>query len=205
MNKDKKLFKSPIQMIIYLIVFVLLIAAFIMLGSQNFKKEELSDQEKFDADFSLVGSNNVYAYANNVEVRMLINKGNAIIFFGTNQSEWTQYYAKILNDVALSCGVDKIYYYDFVSDRKEGNATYQSIVEKLAGYVKTNDLGKKDIYAPSLLIIKNGEILLFDDETSFVVGSTNPTQYWTEEKLLEKQTVLQDALYDYLGVELSGE
>ena len=200
MNKNKRLFKNNVQMVIYLIIAFLIIWAFIYLGKQNFKTDVKDDHEKFNIDYSLVDGNNVFEYANSSVVRLMLNKGEGIIFFGTNKSNWVNHYAKILNDVALSTGVNKIYYYDFLEDRNNNNGTYESIVEKLSEYVTINDMGIKDIYAPTLVIIKNDKVLLFDDETSFIKGTATPSEYWTSERVSEKTQELSEKMLEFLGV-----
>ncbi len=201
MNKDKRLFKNNVQKVIYLIVFFLLIGAFIYLGRQNFSKKAPDDHEKFNTDYSLVDGNNVFEYSNSSKVRLIVRQGEGIIFFGTNKSNWANYYAKILNDVALSVGIEKIYYYDFIEDRTNHNGTYESIVELLTNSVLKDDLGKKNIYAPTLVIIKDGKVILYDDETSFMRASVTPENYWTNEKIEAKKTELMNSFFKYLGVE----
>src|SRR5574344_1691292 len=112
MNVKKNLFKNKVQMVTYIIFFFLLIGCFIYLGNQNFGKKETEDRKKFDNDFTLVDENNIYKYVNNTEARTQINSGNTIVFFGTKNNEWVNYYAKILNDAAKDAGIAQIYYYD---------------------------------------------------------------------------------------------
>ena len=204
MNRNKMLFKNNTQMVIYLIIFVFLIYAFIFLGTRNYNVSNKDDHEKFNNEFSLVDNENIFEYANNSQVRSIISNGNGIILFGTNLSKWTDYYAMILNETAKEIGIEKIYYYDFIKDREEKNGTYQSIVEKLSGYVKTNDLGISNIYSPTLLIIKNNDIIYFDDETSFTVGGVTPEKYWTEDKILSKKEMLKSIFKQYIGSDNNG-
>ena len=204
MNKDKSLFKNKVQMIIYLIIFCILIWAFIYLGTRNYKNEINNDKERFDMDFSLVDKDNVFVYAKNLDVRSAIQSGNTIVFFGNNKSEWVNYYASILNEAAKNVGIKKILYYDFFDDRDTKNGTYEKIVEILKDYVKTNDLGVKNIYAPTLVVIKNNNILYFDDETSFVDGDTTPNYYWTVNNKELKQGELENIFIKYLGSDISG-
>ena len=204
MNKNKRLFKNNIQMVVYLIVFAVLIGAFIFLGTRNYKINNKSDHEKFNDDFSLVNNDNVFEYANNSQVRLLINGGNDIIFFGTNSSKWADYYAMVLNEAAQESGIKKIYYYDFFEDRENKNGTYQSIVEKLSRYVKTDDKGNKNFYSPTLLVMKNHEILYFDDETAFTTGGITPDTYWTEDQIANKKQVLKLVFKEYIGSDEHG-
>jgi hypothetical protein len=115
-------------------------------------------------------------------------------------SEWVNYYAKILNDVAKQTGVKNINYYDFLEDRKNSNGTYESIVEKLSKYATVDDEGKKNIYAPSLLVIKDSKIIYFDNETSINQGDITPEVYWNEYQTGLKTSMLKEIFTEYVGV-----
>ncbi|MDE5539015.1 MAG: hypothetical protein K2J20_00840, partial [Bacilli bacterium] len=60
------------------------------------------------------------------------------------------------------------------------NGTYQSIVLRLKDYIRTLDTGKQELYAPTLVMVKDGEIVAYDDETSINIGSITPEVYWNE-------------------------
>ena len=109
-----------------------------------------------------------------------------------------EYYAKLLNEVAKEFGIDEIYYYDFLEDRENNNATYEDIANLLEDYVYINDLGKIEIYAPSLLVMKNGKIILFDKDLNFNEGKTNPRKYFNENYEIKKSQIKM-ALNMYIG------
>jgi hypothetical protein len=197
--EKKKFFKNKKQMIIYIIIFCLLVFGFIYLGTRNYDTKK-GDHEKFDAQFSLVNEDNVFTYINSNDARRLLDSENTIIFFGTSTSEWVNYYAKILNDVAKQTGVKNINYYDFLEDRKNSNGTYESIVEKLSKYATVDDEGKKNIYAPSLLVIKDSKIIYFDNETSINQGDITPEVYWNEYQTGLKTSMLKEIFTEYVGV-----
>ena len=46
------------------IIFVLLIGAFIFLGTRDYKKETISDQELFSNEYQEIDENNVFTYVN---------------------------------------------------------------------------------------------------------------------------------------------
>lgn len=198
-QEQKKFFKNKTQMVIYIIIFFILILAFIFLGTRSYKTSVNTDNEQFDKEFTLVDKDNVFHYVNNTETRTLINQGNAIIFFGSNTSNWVNHYAKLLNNAAKKANVERINYYDYFKDRQNKNGTYENIVNKLSYYLKTNDEGVQNIYAPTVVIIKNGNILYYDDETSFTSNNIDPDKYWTMEKEQEKEQEFLQAFKDYLG------
>lgn len=194
--KNETLFKNKWQMIIYFILFVALIGAFIYLGTIDYD-ESLPDNELFAQEFSLVSEDNVFEYVNATTALMVANGTKGIVLFGTN-NEWVNYYANIVNKVAKEVGIDKIYYYDFVDNRQDNNGTYEAIVERLSDYVTYNDYGVAEIYAPSLLVVSGDEILLFDTETAFIRGNITPSEYWNSFNEESKMQELQNVFLEYL-------
>ena len=195
--KNKSLFKSKTQMIIYIILFCLLIYGFIYLGKKDYKVE-VNDNERFASEFSLVSKDNVFKYVNATDARMVAKGAKGIVLFGT-QNEWVNYYAYMINKVAKEVGVKEIYYYDFTKNRKDNNGTYEDIVKTLSNYVTYNDKGVAEIYAPTLLVVSNDEVLLFDSETSFVNGEITPSTYWNSTKEDAKENEIREAFIKYLN------
>ena len=136
--KNKKMFKSKTQMIIYLIVFCLLIYAFIYLGKKDYNVK-LPDNERFASEFSMVSEDNVFKYVSAVDARMVSRKAKGIVLFGTN-NEWVDYYAYMVNKIAKEVGIKEIYYYDFTKNRKDNNGTYEDIVKNLSEYARCNHI-----------------------------------------------------------------
>lgn len=194
--KNKKMFKSKTQMVIYIIIFCLLIYAFIYLGKKEYKVE-LPDNEKFSSMFSMVSTDNVFKIVNATEARMVSRGAKGIVLFGT-ENEWVDYYAYIVNKIAKEVGVEEIYYYDFTKNRKDNNGTYEDIVKNLSNYVTYNDKGVAEIYAPSLLVVSKDEVLLFDSDTSFIKGKTTPSTYWNSFTQGEKEQELRTVFTEYL-------
>lgn len=191
--QNEHLFKNKVQMLVYLIIFIFLIGMFIYLGSIDYN-EKVSDNIRFSNDFSLVPEDNVFKYVNAGEVRKVVSGNKGIVLFGT-KNEWVEYYAFIINKVAKEMGIKEVYYYDFIKNRNDNNGTYEDIVEKLSNYVTYNDRGRAEIYAPTLLVASDKEILYFDATTSFVKGKVTPSVYWNtftqNEKELELKAIFQ--------------
>ena len=195
--KNEKLFKNKTQMVIYIILFCLLIYGFIYFGKKDYKVK-VSDNERFSSEFSLVSKDNVFKYVNATDARMVAKGAKGIVLFGTN-NDWVNYYAYILDKVAKEVGIEEIYYYDFIKNRKDNNGTYEDIVKTLSNYVTYNDKGVAEIYAPSLLVVSNDKVILFDSETSFVKGNILPNAYWNSEKIAEKENQIREAFIKYLN------
>lgn len=195
--KNEKLFKNKTQMVIYIILFCLLIYGFIYLGKKDYKVK-VSDNERFSSEFSLVSKDNVFKYVNATDARMVAKGAKGIVLFGTN-NDWVNYYAYIVDKIAKEVGIEEIYYYDFIKNRKDNNGTYEDIVKTLSNYVTYNDKGVAEIYAPSLLVVSNDKVILFDSETSFVKGDILPNAYWNSEKIAEKENEIREAFIKYLN------
>lgn len=203
MQNKKSLFKNKLQMIVYLILFVIIIILFIVIGKHDFNKNVSTESEMFHQIFNKVEKENVFKFVNVTDVNNVVNNknGTGIILFGFANSEWTNYYAKYLNEAAKEIGIKEIMYYDFEHDREERNGTYETIVNSLSVYTKFDDYNTSDIYAPTLLVIKNGKIILYNDSTSIRDGSYNPEIYWNDYQIEEFKGNLRYAFKNYIDEE----
>lgn len=190
--------KKSTKRIIDGILFVAIIIGFIIVGTRDFSDKVEVDNEKFDHDYSNVSSDNVFVYASGQEVLTALRGGSAVIFMGYPQNKWSGYYANILNETAKEEGITKILYYDFYEDRNNKSGTYQSIVLKLSNYLPTLDSGIQNIYAPTLVIVKNGEIIAFDNETAVTIGILNPEVYWNGYQMGLKKNIFKTMFGEYL-------
>ncbi len=173
------------------IIFVILLIGFIVLGTKEYKTAEQTDNVIFSQEYEEIDENNIYTYTNASKVLQTLKGGNGIIFFGFKKDIWAGYYANILNEAAISLNVDEIYYYDFFEDRKNRNGTYESIVDLLSDYLITLDDGTKNIYSPSVVIVKDGKVVAFNDDTAIMRGKDLPEEYWTDyQKDIEKNKLI---------------
>lgn len=182
------------------ILFIIIIGAFIFVGTRDFSKKEVLDNEKFDQEYQTVDKNNVFRYVNSTEVYQKLKSGDAIIFMGYAANNWSGYYANILNEAAKESGIKEILYYDFYNDRKSKNATYQSIVLKLNDYVTVLDDGSQNIYAPMLVVVRDGKIIYVDDETALNKGNKTPDVYWNSTNKEIKKSNLKVIFQDFLKI-----
>lgn len=170
---------KKVKLILQGLLFIAIIVGFIYIGTRDFSKKVVVDNERFDADYTNVSKDNVFKYVNAVETYAALKK-DAIIFMGYPANVWSGYYANILNEAAKDSGIKEILYYDFYDDRENRNGTYQSIVLSLSNYLVTLDDGTEEIYAPTLVIVKDGKVIAFDNETAFTKGNITPEVYWDE-------------------------
>lgn len=201
MNKKKpKLFKNKIQMIIYSILMIIILALFIVIGRHDFNENVSTEAELFHNIYTNVPKDNVYVMSNAVDVNTVVSSKNnsGIILFGFSTNKWTSYYAEYINEVAKKENISEILYYDFFKDRNEKNGTYEKIVESLSVYTTFNDVNHADIFAPTLVVVKNGEVIAFLDETAEREGKIDPETYWNQFKVSEFKSQLSDIFREYL-------
>lgn len=179
------------------IIFALLILL-IFLGKKDYDVDKTKDNKRFDKEYSMVNKENVFKYTDEEEVLNIL-KTNGIIFMAFKENEWSNYYAKLLNEAAKTTGVKEIYYYNFLPDRNKKSVDYKKITELLKNYLKKNDLGEINLNAPCLIVVKDGNINAYDDETSEVLGNETPESYWTDEKMIQKLEQFKIIFTSFLG------
>lgn len=175
-----KFFKNK-RNIIKLFIFVGMVYLFAYLGTKDYKTN-VSDNIRFSSEYKDITKNNVYVYANENKVLEVLNGKSGILFMGFPSNIWSHYYAEYLNEVALNYEIEEIYYYNFSKDRQMNNNVYNSIVLKLKEYLSFDDNGNMDLSAPTVVIVKNGEILYFDDEITHLKGEVSPEEYFTDSR-----------------------
>lgn len=161
-------------------------------GLKNTCETKKSDAQNFSIEYSSVDSNNVFVYRTSSEIINILKNGTGIVYLGFPSCPWCQAYVPYLNEVAKENGLEKIYYFNILEDRKNNTEDYQEMVSILKDYLQYDSEGNKRIYAPSIISVKAGEIVGFDDETGYdTKGESDPSSYWTDKrvkKLKEKLT-----------------
>ncbi len=196
--KKKKLFKSKTQMIIYIILYIICIGLFVVIGNMNYKDSSETEAKKFSNIYKNISEDNLYVFANASEVLNIVNGRSGVVLLGFPKNKWTGFYADYLNEVGKEIGLDKIYYYDFLDDRDESNGTYETLVNKLNVYTPVNDEGVTDLAAPTVLVVKEGEVLAYFDETSIIKGNTTPEDYYTENAIALTKEMFKNVLEEYI-------
>lgn len=185
---------------IILLVATILVVIAIIIGvviKLNDKPSKQSDAKKFSSEYTEVDKNNVYVYRNIDEIINILEKGTGIVYLGFPECPWCQTYVKYLNEVALDLGIEKIYYYNIRKDRNDNTDNYQKIVSILEKYLQNDEEGNKRIYVPSVIALKKGEIVGFDDETAWDTnGFSTPKEYWTEDEIKDLKTKLETMIAD---------
>ena len=153
----------------------------------------------FSNEYNLIDENNVFVYKSIDDILITLDKGTGIIFLGFPQSSWCQSYVKYLNDVAIDKNIDIIYYYNFKSIRDNNTEKYKKLVSRLDDYLFLDDTDSYRLYAPTLVIVKEGKIIAFDNETSLMTSPILTSEYWTEEKINSFKEKIGNYFDEYLG------
>ena len=177
---------------------------FIYFGKKDYTVKNQTDNEKFAEEHTEVSEDNIYSYIMVNDALNYVKSDDVIILFGVANDEYVSYYANILNDVAKNCGIDNIYYYDINTDRDENNATYRYIVNYLENYIYYFDNNEGEMYAPALLVKKDGNIIYWDSESSIRMGNIKAEDYWNDYQINLKKNTLETVFYEYLGRKIDG-
>ncbi len=175
--------KKYIRVIIYLVLFVLLIGAFIYLGKKDFNIDKnMTDAKKFSMEYS-IDENNPFKYVYSSEVVDILKNKTGIIYMGFSSNDWSKYYVKYLYEVLKENDIKNVYYYDLLKDRAKYTKNYQIIEEILTDYLYELDNGNIHISTPALIFVKNGKVIYYDDETAIERNNISPNDYWNQERV----------------------
>lgn len=174
-----------------LVVLVITAAVYFFL----IKKEEVTpDNVKFAKEYTKISEDNLFKYKTLEEVNKILTKGTGVVYLGFPECPWCQEYVKYIDEVSKSVGLDKVYYSNILSDRKNDTEEYKETVKILSDYLSNDDEGNKRVYVPSVIVVSSGKIVMFDDETARdTKGYDSPKEYWQSENLTALKTKLTDS------------
>lgn len=165
----------------YFFLYSLIILAFIYLGTKDYNLVTYNtDGERFNSDYNEIPRNNPFVYLNSTELINLLNNGSGIVFMGNHESIWSLKYATYLYEVLKVKDIDEVYYYDVKKVKLLKNRNYYNIIKELEGNLIETDDSDKNLFSPSLYIIKDGEVVFYDNTTAVVNNNIDIEDYWTE-------------------------
>ena len=168
-----------------------------VLGYWYINKTKDTDGKKFAEEYGSVTEDNVFVYKSIDEIINILEHGTGVVYLGFPECPWSAAYVPYLNEVAKDNDVEKVYYYNILNDRKDNNDNYKKLVEILKDHLRYDEEGNKRIYAPSVIAVKDGEIVGFDDETAAdTKGYKTPKEYWENEDLGGLKTKLAKMFED---------
>ena len=178
MKKKKTIIISSIVVLLLIVGLVL----FLLFKKNKINKNIDEEKIKFAEEYKTT-KDNVFTYRTIEEINKILKNGTGLVFLGFPKCPWCRGYVPIINEVAKKEGLEKVYYFNIYEDRKNNTEEYQEMVKLLKGFLRYDDEGKKRIYVPAVIAINNGNIVGFDDETSYdTLGYDDPKDYWTEER-----------------------
>ena len=168
---------------------------FLLVGCNKDEKEKELDSQKFAKEYTKVTDDNYFVYRDSEEIIKILEHGTGAVYIGFPECPWCQAYVPMLNTVADIEGLEKIYYYNILEDRKANTNNYQKIVSLLSDYLQYDDEGNKRVYVPAVIVVSEGKIIGFDDETSYdTKGFEDPADYWTDEEVSDLKMKLTDMI-----------
>ena len=187
-NKTKKILKN----IFYMIAFAILISAFIVLSEKYASNSK--DEIKTITDYYKNIENNNIEPINGTKFINLIKKGTNVVLIGSHTSDWAERYVQEIDEISEELNIDIIYYYDINNDKAQKNSNYYKIKELLKGYLTKTDGSNSNLLAPSIYIIKDGEVKYYNTDTVAMPNKIEIKDYWTEEKEIEFDQEISEAL-----------
>lgn len=186
--------KKHLRNFIYAVIFIAMIGCFIYLGD----KYTTTETPKITiTDYYKNVKNNKFKIVKGRELISLLKKGKHLIVIGNKDSDYSEKYMEEINAIVTELEIDKIYYYDLINDKVQGNSNYYEIVELLDGYLVTTDTSRKNLFAPSFYIVDNGKVKYYNVEAIAMKNTDTVQTYWDQEKEFSFNYEVTDAINKY--------
>ena len=164
-----------------------------------------------------VDKENPMKYSNYEEVMNILENGTGVIYFGFPECPWCRNAVPVLIDAAQEMGIDTIYYFNALSIRdkksldesgnivveEDGTEEYKKLVETLydvlTPYEGLNDESIKRLYFPTVVYVKDGQIL--SSTIGTVDSQDDPYVALTQDQYNELKQIYMDGInsaYDIL-------
>lgn len=194
--KKKEEKKNKIVYIIIGILAVIALGVGFYVGYNSVKDNKETDAVRFASEYP-VSEDNVFVYRTLEEINKILENGTGLIFFGFPECPWCRGYAPIINEIAKQEKLEKVYYFNIKQDRADNTELYQKAVKLLEENLRYDEEGNRRIYAPSLIAVKNGKVVGFDDTRYWNNKSyETPEDFWNKEDLTSMKEKLVKMITD---------
>ena len=141
-----------------LMVLAVILSAVLLVLTLFYKKEDIiKDNVRFSKEYNEVSKDNVFEYKTIDEIIKIMENGTGIVYLGFPECKWCQAYVKYLDNAAKEVGIEKIYYFNIMEDRKNNTKEYQKIVAILNEFLQYDNEGNKRVYVPNVSFHINGD------------------------------------------------
>ena len=186
--------KKNIFIIIGIIVLIIIgFISFLIINKDNNQDDDKvnEDAKKFATEYKTVSEDNVFVYRDIDEIIRIMEKGTGVVYLGFPECPWCGAYVKYLNEVAKEVGIEKIYYYNILNDRKDETEEYKKILSILGDNLQNDEEGNPRVYVPNVSFHIDGELIGNDCETSLDTHNLEkPEDYWTDEEVKDLKEIL---------------
>ena len=189
--------KKWIRKVVYGILFLLMIGAFVYLSEKYAENSEPKVWVIRDFYNDIDVSNETYEVIRGRKMISLLKNGKSLIFIGSKTSPYSVKYMEELNKVVEAAEIDKVYYYDINNDKGQRNSNYYDIRDLLSGYLTETDDNKSNLLAPSFYIVDEGQVKYYNTETVAMKNTDTVEEYWTEAKTQEFFQEISEAIGKY--------
>lgn len=189
--------KKWIRKVVYGILFLVMIGAFVYLSEKYAENSEPKVWVIRDFYNDIDVSNETYEVIRGRKMISLLKNGKSLIFIGSKTSPYSVKYMEELNKVVKAAEIDKVYYYDINNDKGQRNSNYYDIRDLLSGYLTETDDNKSNLLAPSFYIVDEGKVKYYNTETVAMKNTDTVEEYWTEAKTQEFFQEISEAIGKY--------
>lgn len=194
-KKEEKKNNKMVYIIIGILAVIALGVGFYV-GYNSVKDNKETDAVRFASEYP-VSEDNVFVYRTLEEINKILENGTGLIFLGFPECPWCRGYAPIINEIAKQEKLEKVYYFNIKQDRADNTELYQKAVKLLEENLRYDEEGNRRIYAPSLIAVKNGNVVGFDDTRYWNNKSyETPEDFWNKEDLTSMKEKLVKMITD---------
>ncbi len=185
-KKDKT--KNKIINLFLLIIFLILI---VLVYKYSYVKE-IKDNVKFSNEYPSINKNNNFKYIDIDDAINIIENKTGLIYFGFPECIWCQKYIIYLNEIINEEKIKNVYYLNIKNDRNENNKSYQKLTSIIKDYLIDQETNQ--LYVPAAIIIKDGNIIYSNNDTSSIKDNVTADEYWTNDRINDFKNRLKNAI-----------